>query len=575
MALLAVTITALSLPHRFAVSAASTRIQQLSPRLANQIAAGEVVERPASVVKELLENSLDAGANRIDIEIERGGIQLIRLTDNGEGIHPDDLPLALARHATSKITTIDDLAAVMSLGFRGEALASIASVAKLLLSSRRRGESSAWQAFAEGAGMQVQVQPAALGEGTRIEVRDLFFNTPARRRFLRSEATEFAHIDDIVRRVALARPDVAITLKHNGRGVRQLRAGRAPDAVATRVSAVLGRSFLVTAQQLDVQLDAVRLHGFVGHPAQHRAQPDAQFVFVNGRAIRDRVVSHALRAGYADRIPAGRSPCYALFLSLPASDVDVNVHPTKHEVRFRNARWLHDWLTRSISDAVARCEAHINTETGEVTAVTTAPAFAAHAVRESTAHYPASAPFSPAAERFSSAALVGATSNQTAQLSDMATQTVALRRVSPELMLEWAEPLRLWSLPETLTAWLQMHWLTARSPATLPLLLPVPLPAELSDGFLQQLTTHGFVVRDRQLHAAPVCLRGADWPGLLTALSRVADTQWCPLAATHLCARPCADALAFWQPVLTWAAMAARQLSRSPSAAEWNALWSR
>lgn len=588
-------MTAPSLPHRFAVSAPSARIQQLSPRLANQIAAGEVVERPASVVKELLENSLDAGASRIDIEIERGGIQLIRLSDNGDGIHPDDLPLALARHATSKISTIDDLAAVLSLGFRGEALASIASVAKLLLTSRRRGESSAWQAFAEGAGMQVQVQPAALSEGTRIDVRDLFFNTPARRRFLRSEATEFAHIDDVVRRVALARPDVAITLKHNGRGVRQLRAGRDQDALTARVSAVLGRSFLITAQPVDVQLDTVRMHGFVGHPDQHRAQPDAQFVFVNGRAIRDRVVSHAIRAGYADRVPAGRSPCYALFLSLPASDVDVNVHPTKHEVRFRNARWLHDWLTRTVSEAIAGTQQQINTETGEVSAA--APAsianvvantaakagasmFAGYSVREATSGYQNVAQSAPHRERSTAPAVMPfAPAPQPALAHNAAAEAeaeaIALRRVSTDLLLEWSQPLRLWPMTATLTAWLAATVFGSATPASLPLLLPVRLPFAPDEAFLQQLRRHGFVVRDEQLFAAPSALRGADWSSLLQALSTAENAQWPALAAAHLSARPCCDSPQFWQPVVTWAATEALALSRSPSAAEWDALWSR
>ena len=588
----------------------TARIQLLSPRLANQIAAGEVVERPASVVKELLENSLDAGATRIDIELERGGIQLIRITDNGSGIHPDDLPLALARHATSKIASLDDLAAVMSLGFRGEALASIASVAKLLLISRHRGENAAWQAFAEGAGMQVQVQPAALSEGTRIEVRDLFFNTPARRRFLRSEATEFAHIEDVVRRVALARADVSFSLKHNGRSIRHWRAGRAEQALTERLGAVLGRSFLVSAQPLDLALDNVHLHGYVGHPDQHRAQADGQFVFVNGRAIRDRVVSHAIRAGFADRIPPGRSPCYALFLELPATDVDVNVHPTKHEVRFRNARWLHDWLTRAVADAVARTQEHIDTNTGEVMAMSypaLAPTAAASAlaVREASAAFsspqPASASPRPAstnfAERLQAASMPSAAKAMTNvdNVNAVATPSAAtsagssarvsralaaandraderwLQRVSPRLLLDARQPVRLWPVAPLLRVWLQQHWLTVTPVPTLPLLLPVTLPA-LPAASREHLASHGFHLHDDRLLAAPACLRGANWLQLVPALATAPVDSWLTLATTHVLEQASSASLSFWQAIVSWADSAAAELAVVPTRAQWEAL---
>jgi DNA mismatch repair protein MutL len=567
----------------------TARIQQLSPRLANQIAAGEVVERPASVVKELLENSLDAGATRIDIEIERGGIQLIRINDNGDGIHPDDLPLALARHATSKIATIDDLAAVMSLGFRGEALASIASVAKLLLVSRRRGETSAWQAFAEGAGMQVQVQPAALGEGTRIDVRDLFFNTPARRRFLRSEATEFAHIDEVVRRVALARPDVAISLKHNGRGVRQLRASRDDAARSARVAAVLGRSFMVTAVPVETRIDTLQLHGFVGHPNQHRAQADGQYVFVNGRAIRDRVVSHAIRAGFAERIPAGRSPCYALFLELPASEVDVNVHPTKHEVRFRNARWLHDWLTRTVSEAVQQAGEQIDMDTGEVlpasrSASASAFALTTSAVNETRSSYhdrscvPATsnAPISSAMIARSSLA---ATPPFVAA-SPVANAALPVQRVSAALVLQWASPPRLWQAQDLLSIYLQQQWCAQTAPAVLPLLLPIAVATQqLSAATHARLQALGFALRDNQLMAAPALLRGADWSRLFDELSVTDEQQIAAQAAAHLLQQTVSQHAAFWQPVIDWAmqqspAVVAQQ-SKLLTEVDWSALWSR
>lgn len=332
---------------------AERRIQRLSTRLANQIAAGEVVERPASVIKELVENSLDAGATQIDISIERGGVQRMVVSDNGGGIHPDDLPLALARHATSKLSRSEDLAAITSLGFRGEALASIASVARLTLSSRRADQASAWQARAEGADMAVQLQPAALAIGTRVEVADLFFNTPARRRFLRSEATEFAHIDDVIRRQALAHPQVAFTLRHNGKVLRQWRvAGDARVALAERAQLLFGRSAWLGAQAVETCVDGVRVYGWVADPAHARLQADTQFVFVNGRAVRDRVLAHALREGYADALQTGQAPVYAIFIELAPELVDVNVHPTKHEVRFRHARWMHDLLTGAVREAL-------------------------------------------------------------------------------------------------------------------------------------------------------------------------------------------------------------------------------
>ncbi len=566
----------------------SARIQLLSPRLANQIAAGEVVERPASVVKELLENSLDAGATRIEIEIERGGIQLIRISDNGSGIHPDDLPLALARHATSKIASLDDLAAVSSLGFRGEALASIASVAKLLLISRRRGEASAWQAFAEGAGMQVQVQPAALVEGTRIDVRDLFFNTPARRRFLRSEATEFAHIDEVVRRVALARPELSLALKHNGRSVRQWRAGRDAAALTTRVAAVLGRTFLVTAVPVDNQIEAVRLHGFVGHPDQHRAQADGQFVYVNGRAIRDRVVSHAIRAGFADSIPAGRSPCYALFIELPAADVDVNVHPTKHEVRFRNARWLHDWLTRVVGEAVTTALSvpidraslapdsartpmagveRIDFQTGEVHGADSGrqslmpPSYPATTVADARAHYPHAG---------SSHWQTRAAPINTADGGD----ALQLQRVSADRLLEWRRPPRLWRADALLQRYLAWAWQQPVEPR--PLLLPVPLPEHFSRALVAQLITRGFQLSDGLLRGAPAFLRGADWPQLLVELNAgdaEPDEDFVGRCCSqHLLAQPLSQRAEFWQAMIAWAATNANDCSRELSATEWSAL---
>lgn len=279
------------------------RIQLLSPRLANQIAAGEVVERPASVAKELLENSLDAGSRRIDVEVEQGGIKLLRVRDDGRGIPADDLPLALARHATSKIRELEDLERVMSLGFRGEALASISSVARLTMTSRTADAGEAWQVETEGRDMQPRVQPAAHPVGTSVEVRDLFFNTPARRKFLRAEKTEFDHLQEVIKRLALAR-------------------------------------------------FGLHLWGWVGLPTFSRSQPDLQYFYVNGRMVRDKLVAHAVRQAYRDVLYNGRHPTFVLFFEVDPAVVDVNVHPTKHEVRFRDSRMVHDFLYGTLHRAL-------------------------------------------------------------------------------------------------------------------------------------------------------------------------------------------------------------------------------
>ncbi|MCO7516219.1 DNA mismatch repair endonuclease MutL [Pseudomonas guariconensis] len=330
-----------------------SRIQLLSPRLANQIAAGEVVERPASVAKELLENSLDSGARRIDIDVEQGGVKLLRVRDDGGGIAPDDLPLALARHATSKIRELEDLEGVLSLGFRGEALASISSVARLTLTSRTASAGEAWQVETEGRDMTPRVQPAAHPVGTSVEVRDLFFNTPARRKFLKSEKTEFDHLQEVIRRLALARFDVGFHLRHNGKSVLSLH--EAPDEIARarRVGAICGPGFLEQALPIDVERNGLRLWGWVGLPTFSRSQADLQYFFVNGRAVRDKLVAHAVRQAYRDVLFNGRHPTFVLFLELEPNGVDVNVHPTKHEVRFREGRMVHDFLYGTLHRALA------------------------------------------------------------------------------------------------------------------------------------------------------------------------------------------------------------------------------
>ena len=329
-----------------------TKIRTLTPRLANQIAAGEVVERPASVAKELLENALDAGATRIDVDVEQGGVKLIRIRDNGSGIAADDLPLSLSRHATSKIYQLDDLEAVSTLGFRGEALASISSVSKLVISSGI-AESDAWQARTQGADMVPELAPCSHPQGTTVEVRDLFFNTPARRKFLRTEKTEFGRIDETFKRVALANFSTNFTLRHNGKTVHSLRSGSDQLSMERRVAELCGSAFIEDAVHVNVAASGLRLWGWLAKPTFSRSQADLQYFFVNGRAIRDRVVSHAVRQAYRDVLFHGRHPAFVLYLEVDPATVDVNVHPTKHEVRFRDQRLVHDFLFRTLHRVIA------------------------------------------------------------------------------------------------------------------------------------------------------------------------------------------------------------------------------
>ncbi|HDY99814.1 MAG TPA: DNA mismatch repair endonuclease MutL [Pseudomonas sabulinigri] len=330
-----------------------SRIQLLSPRLANQIAAGEVVERPASVIKELLENSLDAGAKRIDIDIEQAGVKLLRVRDDGSGIAQDDLPLALSRHATSKIRDLDDLERVATLGFRGEALASVSSVSRLTLTSCPAGSDQAWQVETEGRDMAPSLQPAAHPQGTTVEVRDLFFNTPARRKFLRTEKTEFSHLEEVVKRLALSRFDVAFNLRHNGRSVFSLRPAHTEQEARRRVATVCGAAFVEQSRSIDNERGGLRLWGWVGLPTFSRSQADLQYFFVNGRMIKDKLVAHAVRQAYRDVMFNGRHPTFVLFMELDPGVVDVNVHPTKHEVRFRDGRMVHDFLFSTLYRALA------------------------------------------------------------------------------------------------------------------------------------------------------------------------------------------------------------------------------
>ncbi len=328
-------------------------IQILPARLANQIAAGEVVERPASVIKELVENALDAGASSIDIEIEKGGSKLIRIRDDGCGIVKDELALALSRHATSKIASFDDLENITSLGFRGEALASISSVSRLKLTSKPQHQSEAWQAFAEGRDMAVKVVPAAHPKGTTIEVVDLFFNTPARRKFLRSDKTEFYHIDELIKRIALSRFDVQFTLKHNGKLLRKLPKALDQGQKDRRIAQLCSKAFAENAVHVSCDYEGVSLSGYIALPSGCRSQNDVQYSYVNGRMMRDKLINHAIRQSYGQQLGDSQYPAYVLYLRVDPKQIDVNVHPAKHEVRFHQARLVHDFIVQALEQALA------------------------------------------------------------------------------------------------------------------------------------------------------------------------------------------------------------------------------
>ena len=323
-------------------------IHLLPDLLINQIAAGEVIERPASALKELLENSLDAGASDIAVQLEGGGIKLLRVRDNGKGIARDDLPLALMRHTTSKIASLDDLQRVASMGFRGEALASMAAVAQLSLSSSTALDAHGWKVEARD-GQMSEPAPTSHAQGSTVELRELYFNTPARRKFLKSEATEFAHCEETFKRIALSRPDVAFSLQHNGRTVWQLPV----QPPAERIAAILGEEFGHAAVSVERQTANLLLQGFAALPAYSRSTRDAQYFFVNGRFVRDKVAGHALRQAYQDILHHQRHPAFVLFLDLPPEQVDVNVHPAKSEVRFRENQGVHQFIFHTLQQALS------------------------------------------------------------------------------------------------------------------------------------------------------------------------------------------------------------------------------
>jgi DNA mismatch repair protein MutL len=365
-------------------------IRILPPQLINQIAAGEVVERPASVVKELVENAFDAQASQIEVDIEMGGLRLIRIRDDGLGMGRDELPLALSRHATSKIESLDDLEQVASMGFRGEALPSISSVSRLTLTSTVQGAGHGWRIQADGTETDYELQPAAHPQGSCVEVRDLFYNTPARRKFLRSEKTEFGHIETLLNRMALSRFETGFVLRHNQREILNLQPAASQADQERRISKVCGPAFMQQALRVDFDSAGLRLSGWIGLPTFSRSQADMQFAYVNRRLVRDKLLAHAVRLAYQDVLYHGRQPVYVLYLDLDPAMVDVNAHPAKLEVRFRDSRLVHDFLFRALHRAIADQRPGDHAPPPEQ--------------QEDTPHYPSPAPTSRPAYSFAPAA---------------------------------------------------------------------------------------------------------------------------------------------------------------------------
>lgn len=342
----------------------SNHIHLLSSGLINQIAAGEVVERPASVIKELVENSLDSGADRIDVEIQQGGIRLMKVRDNGSGISREDLPLAMARHATSKVTQLDDLERIGSLGFRGEALASISSISHLTIISGTESADNAWQISSSDS----EAKPAAHPTGTTISVQDLFYNTPARRKFLRTEKTEFNHIEQVLKRLALANIKVAFSLKHGERTIFRTLGAQTDSDAKQKICALMGEAFYDSAIAFEYEAAGLKLTGWVAQSRFSRSQADMQYFYVNGRMVKDKLVTHAVRQAYQDVLYHGRHPAYLIYLTLDPALVDVNVHPTKHEVRFRESRLVHDFVFRTLHKVLADVRPEVDQQSGEILA---------------------------------------------------------------------------------------------------------------------------------------------------------------------------------------------------------------
>ena len=532
----------------------SVSIKILPARLANQIAAGEVVERPASVLKELLENSIDAGANHIDIDIEKGGHKKIKITDNGSGIAKDELMLALSRHATSKVSELDDLENIMTLGFRGEALASISSVSRLTLTSRPVTQQQAWQARTEGRDMQVQLEPAAHPVGTSVEVLDLFFNTPARRKFLRTEKTEFNHIEELFHRIALSRYDVGLRLKHNGKMVKNLPAITNNEDRIKRIRQLCGNSVCDGLLQLDSRYEGFHLTGWLSAQGQFRSMNDTQFIFVNNRMMKDKLILHAIRQAYEGLLPEDKFPYFVLYLNVPCSEVDVNVHPAKHEVRFHQSRLVHDFIFSAVNEALNQNYEAIQEHSAPISVQDTIPKTVQHGYQQPEADYiaplqpanpihretgsftpPRQAAFSASANVKEAASnygkLMTVPSSSSASIAPLASGDAQYLEVeSVGLVVQQQGGYKLVPQKEILRDWLNTR-LTAESMVSQPLLLPVAmnidvLPTESYLRRFQELSIELQVLPKKViLKQVPAGTRQQNWQQILAALLALPDAS--------------------------------------------------
>lgn len=519
-------------------------IKVLPMQLANQIAAGEVVERPASIVKELLENSLDAGATSIEVIIENGGSKAIVVKDNGKGIIKDELALALSRHATSKISTLDDLEKIMSLGFRGEALASISSVARLSLKSKPQEQEQGWLAHSEGREMAVELAPTAHPQGTTVEVLDLFYNTPARRKFLRAERTEFQHIDALLKRVALARSNVQFKLKHNGKIVRHLPRHNGKDGLLRRVQQLCGKAFVEQCIELNSEMSGYKLSGWVAGPGFFRPQNDLQFAYVNGRMMRDKLLNHAIREAFEGLIPVDSYPAYVLYFDCDPLQVDVNVHPAKHEVRFQQAREVHDFVYASVNEAL---QSSFTSDKGETNDV------AHYEVNETASHQyikPLEASHRPVSSREHLNADTGANTPIASSLNtEFSKPSSDIKRASENyqtLLSADAQHHQIIALDESLLLVQKQAPLLVRREELLqfwlaklfdekvvsqPLLMPITLSINevIDDDKLAQLANFGLQVKQFQskliLSAVPARLKNGNWIEVLNALVNALSRQ--------------------------------------------------
>ncbi|WP_416306543.1 DNA mismatch repair endonuclease MutL [Neptunicella sp. SCSIO 80796] len=503
-------------------------IKLLPAMLANQIAAGEVVERPSSVVKELVENSLDAGASEIEISIEKGGHKRICIRDNGCGIDKQELELALSRHATSKIESLDDLEHIASLGFRGEALASISSVSRLTLISKPAKQSNAWQAHTEGREMQVKVSPAAHPDGSSIDVQDLFFNTPARRKFLRAEKTEFMHIDEVIKRMALSHFNVQFTLKHNGKTVRRYPKASEAEQRLKRVAKVCGNDFVEQTFSVKSDYQGMLLTGWLSPHQAERQGAETQYFYINGRVMRDKLVNHAVRQACHESFADDRLPNYVLYLDIDPEQLDVNVHPAKHEVRFHQSRLVHDFIYRAMLDALAQTDAISSTPATYTQQPATEPAHnyinsLQPAYRSgSSNHYRPSTSYTPenqtrAAEHYQQ--LVTPTNSQGHDIQWML--------VEGHYLLVALDSLYLVDLHHLQQAKFKQE-LTDRQVVSQPLLMPLSVPVsseqqQVAEQLQTLLVEYGIHLNclpgKLMLTQIPAGMRELDWAGLLNQLT--------------------------------------------------------